>query len=1170
MTKLSDCETMIRSDRRGFRPRGPFHVGVLALCGFLLLAPLSNAIFTNASKRDGLGTLTFAVPQPQLLLTYNDGYVSLDFDMKATLSSHIDLAGAPRLPRLSLFIPMPWNARIVSCRITAGKRTELPGEHFVEPCDQAGFSDAALAGSKAQPNSTIYSLEKEYPGQLIEDLGVVLMSGIRATRLYVYPLQYVPTRGKLVWYSDLRLTIRYAVSAGAGSHDEDILVPSPDLRSASPLVRIYQGLLLKPDRATTRGGLVLTDALGLFPPQTGPRSWQADCALIGTAEMVPELRRLGDFYDSIGMPTVITTVESINTTYKGRDLPERIRNFVRDAFLHGVLYFVLAGDCDQIPPRVVKDPVPSGPDPGDVPCDYYYACLDGDWDADGDGVYGETDDSVDWFPETLVTRLPAANLTELRIMVDKTIEFERTPPSTWQRNILLVGADVLVQDDSKAFLERVKYEQIVPYTSATITELYEHEGLTTQSLLDEIERGTIAVTFKDHGTPSEWQMAGLTLLGKGDVENLKNFGRYPVVLAHACSTSYFDGKEDCLGETFLKAEGRGSVFYIGSSRLAWDRDPGAQSITTSFWEEICKKRVVNPVDALTNAKIQLASRYDPTSSLFARKTIYAFVSFGALIELPIFDSEDVQHPRLLDLRQSPQYPGDTDEVLVSARVLDRAGIRSVNLSYRLGDGPWVNGPMSRSVAVVATSANSALSVDDLEYLGVTHDLYTEANISFLFPRLADYAGVIIADYAASSPVHDPQSVIIRSSMASNQDGLLEYIEKGGGLWVSAQDDFSWLPGPLSVSNLGQTVGRRIDAYSVSSPIVARPNTLSCYATSSVTPWNEYLYLKCFADWDHEQIGAVHGMYESVAADTSAGTSATVWIAGSYGEGKVVLTTTRLSFYSGHSSTQASAFYRCRMALENLVEWISGGRARVGAHAYRIPSTSNETVVSYSVKATDLSGLTTVSPIQFYTVGLGPTDPLVTIGQAPLPADLNADGTVDVFDLVVVGRAMGSHQGSEHYSTYADLNADGVIDLYDLVLVARDFGEKASAAKGTKFYVDLSVWNVTNLYSCSFNVTYDPGMLDIVDVAGGSFLGSDGDPTLWVPPTINRTLGTVIGAGLTRTVSVEGVDGSGRIALLQFLARDGGTTQLGLQISLSDPEGQQIPSRLVSLEISIAV
>jgi len=57
-----------------------------------------------------------------------------------------------------------------------------------------------------------------------------------------------------------------------------------------------------------------------------------------------------------------------------------------------------------------------------------------------------------------------------------------------------------------------------------------------------------------------------------------------------------------------------------------------------------------------------------------------------------------------------------------------------------------------------------------------------------------------------------------------------------------------------------------------------------------------------------------------------------------------------------------------------------------------------------------------------------------------PADLNIDGTVDIFDVVVVANAFGSTQGYSNWNPLADLNNDDVVDIFDVVLLAKNFGK----------------------------------------------------------------------------------------------------------------------------------
>jgi hypothetical protein len=63
----------------------------------------------------------------------------------------------------------------------------------------------------------------------------------------------------------------------------------------------------------------------------------------------------------------------------------------------------------------------------------------------------------------------------------------------------------------------------------------------------------------------------------------------------------------------------------------------------------------------------------------------------------------------------------------------------------------------------------------------------------------------------------------------------------------------------------------------------------------------------------------------------------------------------------------------------------------------------------------------------------------------MPGDINADGTVDIFDLVVIAL---HYNGNIPPSTPwplppEDINGDNIIDLFDLVIVALHFVKKPS-------------------------------------------------------------------------------------------------------------------------------
>ena len=66
----------------------------------------------------------------------------------------------------------------------------------------------------------------------------------------------------------------------------------------------------------------------------------------------------------------------------------------------------------------------------EYPTDAYYACLDGDWDVDGDGFVAEWEvDAADPTVHLAVGRVPADDEEAVRNVVSKTIAFERRQPA---------------------------------------------------------------------------------------------------------------------------------------------------------------------------------------------------------------------------------------------------------------------------------------------------------------------------------------------------------------------------------------------------------------------------------------------------------------------------------------------------------------------------------------------------------------------------------------------------------------------------------------------------------------------------------------------------------------------------------------------------------------------
>ena len=93
----------------------------------------------------------------------------------------------------------------------------------------------------------------------------------------------------------------------------------------------------------------------------------------------------------------------------------------------GVSYVLLGGDVSIVPFRGAYAST-SGQTDTAMPCDLYFACLDGTWNADNDALWGEPTDGedggdVDLLAEVYVGRAPVDTPAEATAFVAKTIAY---------------------------------------------------------------------------------------------------------------------------------------------------------------------------------------------------------------------------------------------------------------------------------------------------------------------------------------------------------------------------------------------------------------------------------------------------------------------------------------------------------------------------------------------------------------------------------------------------------------------------------------------------------------------------------------------------------------------------------------------------------------------------
>jgi len=150
--------------------------------------------------------------------------------------------------------------------------------------------------------------------------------------------------------------------------------------------------------------------------------------LITTAEFLEHFQPLLNWRSIQGISVNAITIDDIQLQFEGRDLQEKIRNCIIYYYENsGISYVTLGGDVDHIPDRKVfafDCEFGAYDDENEIPSDMYYSCLHGNWDANGNDIFGEDQDETDYFPEVFVGRIPVNSISEVADYIDRLIIYE--------------------------------------------------------------------------------------------------------------------------------------------------------------------------------------------------------------------------------------------------------------------------------------------------------------------------------------------------------------------------------------------------------------------------------------------------------------------------------------------------------------------------------------------------------------------------------------------------------------------------------------------------------------------------------------------------------------------------------------------------------------------------
>jgi hypothetical protein len=312
--------------------------------------------------------------------------------------------------------------------------------------------------------------------------------------------------------------------------------------------------------------------------------------IVTSDAMAPAFQQLADWKTQAGVPAVVRTISFIRAQYpSGADDGERIRNFLRDAYTRwGTKWALLGGDTDVIPARQAfcNWYLPDGEY---IASDMYYACLDGNWNANGNSIWGEgglspsnPGDAADLMPELYVGRASVTTLADAQTFVNKTLQYERTPLGTYESNWMFAaevlfpqpwvfgnptqmdGADLadglLSLTDGWPNLHVARLYENYPSTHVRPGSVPENR----QAVIDSLNRGYGLTLHIGHGYRNVMEVGDASLTNT-DAMALTNGNKLTNLYAINCTSSAIDFP--CIAESFLLNPNGGAVTSIGSTRF---------------------------------------------------------------------------------------------------------------------------------------------------------------------------------------------------------------------------------------------------------------------------------------------------------------------------------------------------------------------------------------------------------------------------------------------------------------------------------------------------------------------------------------------------------------------------------------------------------------------------
>ncbi len=489
----------------------------------------------------------------------------------------IKLALPPNTEVADLSYEIPDSLIIGTAEVDFIRGDLRPGNY---PADTASF-----------PDPLIYESDQVFPAERVRLLGSGNWGDIHVADLAVYPIGYKPLSGRILFYPEITVHL----SLRSRSNRSALIIKS-DPNAYGALMGMVSNQIDFPLMAS--------------PPADGPPIVLGNIPapqylIITSGEIAPGFYPFLVWKNQKGLPTDMVLIEDILASTAGIDPAEQLRNYLIQAYSEGVQYVLLGGSDDVVPIRYLYPGNVSNNHPElDVQhiSDLYFADLTGDWDADGDGVWGESyQDQPDIYPELYVGRVPAWTAEHASIWGNKAIIYEKNPGNgdpSYLTKALFICADQMRDLGQHNVLADMMPDNFITDASRLIEEPSGNDPAPTsptgEYVIEVMQEGWGFISNLNHGDYS-WYTAKSTQYnnygysgvwgdtvawnGCGALSHLTTYDQPAVHYSISCALASLDFDTGifrpppyispyCFAESYMIEPGAG-VAFLGNTRWGW-------------------------------------------------------------------------------------------------------------------------------------------------------------------------------------------------------------------------------------------------------------------------------------------------------------------------------------------------------------------------------------------------------------------------------------------------------------------------------------------------------------------------------------------------------------------------------------------------------------------------